>query len=149
MRKFIMCAILSCLASFSFAQTGDAQLIKVVREYADRFKELIPEKKLDEVVEMYAEDAIYAPENDMFYEGKEAIRGVWATTFAYDIKDFNMDPVSVYGNKNLIYEAGRGYSVILVQGQERRFDFKYVNVWRREKGEYKLVIDTYNTFVQK
>ncbi|GEM_PF-5780090 len=149
MKQFVVLLALLCLYFTTNAQTGDPKLVAIVQQQAERFEDLVPKKKLDEIIEIYSEDAIYGPENNVFYQGRAEIEKAWKQTFTYEIADFNMDPVSVYGDKNTIYEAGIGYSVLKIQGQEQKVNFKYVNVWRKEKDGYKLVIDTYNVYLDK
>ena len=149
MRQLLLSTFLVLFTLSGLAQSGEPELISIVEGYARQFEELVPAKKLDKIVQIYAEDAIYGPENNVFYQGKEEIRKAWQQTFTYEIADFKMDPVSVYGDKKTIYEAGVDYSVVKVQGQERKLNFKYVNVWRKEGKDYKLVIDTYNILMDQ
>jgi len=48
----------------------------------------------------------------------------------------------VNGNRDIIYETGRGYTLLV---DSTKWEFNYVNVWVLQRdGHYKLAIDTYN-----
>ncbi len=128
----------------SYLCNGQDKLMAIVEELGNQFEEYVPAKDLDKIMGLYAEDSRYLPDNNGMLVGLEAIRAYWAATFNLDIVGFEMTTVSAEGNPKLIYETGFGKSQIKVQEKIVPFKFKYVNVWRKEKDGYKLIIDTYN-----
>ncbi|MEM8895423.1 MAG: DUF4440 domain-containing protein [Bacteroidota bacterium] len=122
----------------------DKTLTDIVSELGDEFERHIPTKRIEAIMALYSEDAKYLPDNEGLLIGREAIREKWERDLKYDLQKFVMTPVTVEGTKRLIYETGTGESTIKTNGQVMTFAFKYVNVWRKEKDGYKLVIDTFN-----
>jgi hypothetical protein len=51
--------------------------------------------------------------------------------------------MTVQGNDSMIYETGRGRTIL--RDERKPYKFKYVNVWvRQADGSYKLDVDFYN-----
>ncbi|MCE7991041.1 MAG: SnoaL-like domain-containing protein [Roseivirga sp.] len=134
-----------CSVGLAKSQTNDSKLKVVVKELGDQMERLVVSKDLDAIVEMYGDDAQYLPDASGIYSGKEEIRKYWKQTFTMDIIGFEMETLSVGGDKKRIHETGLGMSTIKYNDQKVEFKFKFVNVWERQKdGSYKLIIDIYN-----
>ena len=95
------------------------------------------------VVNAYTSDARLFPPNADMVAGQQAIGAVVAQYFKYGIKEFRDSTTSLYGNEeNLIEEGvlfmGDGKGHVIDKG-------KYLAVWRKDKGEWKIYSDIWNT----
>lgn len=145
MRKLSLLLFMLIGISF-YGQSSDEKLNKLVHELGNRMEEMIPKGDLDGIMAMYSEGARYLPDNfDQILVGKEAIRMYWEKTLNYlDVFGFEMTPVTIEKNNNMIYETGNGVSKFKYQGSDMELTFKYMNVWRKENGKYVLIMDMYN-----
>ncbi len=95
---------------------------------------------------IYDQDAHYIPDGFKALHGNAAIVHYWKGSFSV-LKDVRLTMETLEGTKDLLYETGHGYSLILNEKNDKpdTFLFKYVNVWKLQPdGNYKVVIDTYN-----
>jgi len=102
------------------------------------------------IASMYAPDARLMPPNSPRYDGPDAIRGAWAGFIAMP----GMELVPTTTDK-IIAEAGDmvvelGTYVFKFQdpsGKTQSDNGKYVTVYKKVNGEWKIVVDTFNSSV--
>ncbi len=100
------------------------------------------------VVNFYADDAHLLPANAARADGKDAIRQVWVGFLSTPGLQMTVTP-----NTKLVSEAGDmvvdlGSYVMNWQdakGQPTSETGKYVTVFKKVNGEWKIVVDTYNS----
>lgn len=134
-----------CTMGMVKSQTQNPRLLTIVKELGDKMEQLVVAGDLEAIVSMYGDNAQYLPDASAIYSGKDEIRKYWKQTFTMDIIGFEMETLTVGGDKKRIHETGLGMSTIKYNDQKVEFKFKFVNVWERQKdGNYKLIIDIYN-----
>ncbi len=103
-------------------------------------------KQLDKVVEIYAEDAVYLPPHHDAVHGREAIREYLKGPLDHGASDLKFEVTYIKQSGDLAYDVGR-YSMTVPQsdGSKRADRGKYLAVWRREKGAWKLVADSWSS----
>ena len=113
----------------------------------NKWREGAQKKDLAIISSIYAPDAHYVADGRDTRHGLKAIVELW-TEDLKNIKDVRLNMQSLEGTKDILYETGTGYSLVVNQTDKLKVDtfhFKYVNVWRLQNdGNYKCVIDTYN-----
>lgn len=95
------------------------------------------------LVNMYAPDGKIMPPNSPALVGREAIGKLVTGIFKMGIKEFSDSTTAVYGNKDNIIEEGAYFmkdakGAIMDKG-------KYVEVWRQYDGQWKMVVDIFNS----
>jgi|SRR5579864_3447040 len=103
-------------------------------------------KQLDKVVEIYSEDAVYLPPHHAALHGRDAIREYLEGPLFHGVTDLKFEVTYIKESGDLAYDVGR-YSMTVPQqdGSKKADRGKYLAVWRREKGTWKLVADSWSS----
>jgi ketosteroid isomerase-like protein len=95
------------------------------------------------LVNSYTTDAKLFPPNEPMVEGKAAIGKLISQYLKYGIKEFYDSTTAAYGNEDNVVEEGY---LFMGDAKGNTMDKgKYVEVWRKENGEWKLYTDIWNT----
>ncbi|HYX42380.1 MAG TPA: SgcJ/EcaC family oxidoreductase [Pyrinomonadaceae bacterium] len=99
------------------------------------------------IVALYTSDACLLPPNQPMLNGTEAIRNFWQGMLLLNIKQPRLETVEVAEQRDdLACEIGRySFTVPLPDGQSVTDIGKYLVVWKREGGAWRLHIDIWNT----
>ena len=95
------------------------------------------------VTDCYTNDAQLLPANSEPVTGREAIEGFWRTVMGKGYASMNLETVEVEGQGDLAVEVGR-YTLAGADGGALD-NGKYVVVWHRDAGTWKLHRDIWNT----
>lgn len=92
---------------------------------------------------MYTTGALAFPPNGDITRGREAIQKLWAGALATGVKALSLITVEVEGHGDTAHEVGT-YEMHDAAGKvvDRG---KYVVIWKREQGQWKLHRDIWNT----
>jgi uncharacterized protein (TIGR02246 family) len=103
-------------------------------------------KQLDKVVEIYSEDAVYLPPHHAALHGRAAICEYLEGPLFHGVTDLKFEVTYIKESGDLAYDVGR-YSMTVPQqdGSKKADRGKYLAVWRREKGTWKLVADSWSS----
>ena len=98
------------------------------------------------IAALYTEDAILLPPNSEMLEGREAAQAFWQGGIDMGIKEGKLETVIVEAQENAAYEVGKYTLVIQPPGGPTITDKgKYLVVWKRQEGSWKLHADSWNT----
>ena len=99
------------------------------------------------IITLYTSDACLLPPNQPMLSGTEAIRNFWQGMLLLNIKQPRLETVEVAEQRDdLACEIGRySFTVPLPDGQSVTDIGKYLVVWKREGGAWRLHIDIWNT----
>ena len=139
MRMIGITTVLALLATA--AQAQDRATIEKLNE---TFVTALARGDITAVAGMYAEDAYLLPPDEGIVKGRAAIQSFW-TRAAEGIGEFKLTTVDV---KPLGSDAARevGTFRLKTKGQSpQEVSGKYVVVWQRVGGEWKLATDIWNT----
>ncbi len=91
----------------------------------------------------FTKDAkVFAPNTDVVI-GKKAISKLNEEWLSYGIKEFVEETTALYGNEDFIIDEG---TYFLRYGDENIIDKgKYINIWKKENGKWKLSSNIWNT----
>jgi ketosteroid isomerase-like protein len=97
------------------------------------------------MVNNYTKDAkIFAP-NSPVVAGKDSMAVLISEYLKYGIKEFKDEATTLYGNENNVIEEGKYF---MGDGKGNTIDKgKYICVWRKEDGVWKLYADIFNTSI--
>jgi uncharacterized protein (TIGR02246 family) len=95
------------------------------------------------IAAMYAPKAKVLPPNSTAVGGREGIRRFWQGAMDAGVKSATLTTVDVETEGDLAVETGR---FVLFGADGKKLDSgKYIVVWKRSKGEWKLFRDIWNS----
>jgi uncharacterized protein (TIGR02246 family) len=92
---------------------------------------------------LYTETGQLLPPNGDFVTGRQAIEGFWQALFDMGIKEVKLESVEVEGHGDTAIEVGT-FALAGEGGQELDAG-KYIVIWKREDGQWKLHRDIFNS----
>ena len=92
---------------------------------------------------LYTEKGQLLPSNSDFVTGRKAIQGFWKAVMDMGIKTAKLETIDLEEHGNAAYEVGK-YTLSGAGGQVMD-QGKYVVIWKKEGGEWKLHRDIWNT----
>lgn len=130
------------------AQAGQSADEKKICDLEKAWSQAAGSKNLDKTVAFYAEDASMMPYNGPIATGTKAIRAGWQGLMATPGFGLSFGPtkVEVAKSGDLAYDMGTfELKENDAKGKPTTTVGKYVVVWRKVKGEWKVVADIFNT----
>jgi uncharacterized protein (TIGR02246 family) len=122
-----------------------------LNKLADAFEMACKAKDAAKVGALYAEDAVLMPPNEPMVKGRTAIQGYWAKQFQQGITGIDLTPIESRVSGDQAFEAGRAV-VTINPGASKpggsgtvTDNAKYVVVYKRVAGEWKLAYDVFNS----
>lgn len=92
---------------------------------------------------IFTKDAKVFPPNSDVVIGRSAISSLNSEWVNYGIKEFSEKTTSFYGCEDYLIDEGNYY---LRYGEKNTIDRgKYLNVWKKEDGEWKMFSNMWNT----
>ena len=103
-------------------------------------------RELDRLVAAYAEDAVYLPPHHAAVHGREAIREYLKGPLAHGVTDLKFEVTYIKHIGDLAYDVGL-YSMTVPQsdGSKKQDRGKYLVVWRKDAGGWKIVADSWSS----
>jgi ketosteroid isomerase-like protein len=103
-------------------------------------------KQLDDVVELYAADAVVLRSNLLPIRGTAAIREFFFSALDSGFGEVEMEPLRVELFGDVAYEVGRCKMLVPVaMGKRREERGKYLIISTRQNAEWKLVADCWSS----
>jgi uncharacterized protein (TIGR02246 family) len=94
------------------------------------------------VADLYTEDARVIPPGSDVASGRSAIAAFWRTVMDTGVKDLTLDTIEVESVGALACEVG---TVRIVGAEGQVTVGRYVVVWKRENGHWKIHRDIWNS----
>jgi uncharacterized protein (TIGR02246 family) len=92
---------------------------------------------------VYTEEAALLPPNAEIVRGRQAIQQAWQGVLDAGLTDCRVETLDVESAGDLAYEVGR---LTLYAGEHHIADEgKYIAIWKREAGQWKLHRDIWNS----
>ena len=92
---------------------------------------------------IFTQDAKAFPPNSDVVTGRSAIAAVNSQWVNFDIKEFREETTAFYGNEDYLIDEGNYY---VRYGKDNTIDKgKYLNVWKKEDGDWKIFTNMWNT----
>ncbi len=115
----------------------------IIKQYADAYNR----GDAAAFAALYTEEARLLPPNGPMIVGREAIQNSQQSDFDTGVSgDLQLTTLEVRVARDLAYEIGE-YALTIQpeEGEAIRDQGKYVVVWKRENGEWKLDVDIFNS----
>jgi uncharacterized protein (TIGR02246 family) len=147
-RTLLFALVLVCPAPASLvAQAGKADPARSAIESAGKaFVEAYNRGDIPAVARTYAEDAIAFPPDGDMVKGRAAIEALWKGIRDTGVKTVDFEVIDVTSSGNLAAETG--IATLQVQGMgavETTLKVKYVVVWKKQGGSWKIIRDIWNS----
>jgi ketosteroid isomerase-like protein len=133
-------------------KTPDIKEIEQTLRKADAsIQYAVTQKNIDSLISFYAEDASLLPTAEPIVRGKSDIKKEWQHIF--EIPDFNnkstLDKIEVSKDGGMAYTMGSYLATMQGEdGNSVEEPGKWVTIWKRySDGQWRIVVDTYNTDV--
>ena len=116
---------------------------KIIQEKTIQFTEAHITKDTAYLNNIFTQDAKVFPPNSDVVIGRAAISQLNYEWVNYGIKEFIEETTSFYGCEDYLIDEGT-YS--LIYGDDNTVDKgKYINIWKKEDGEWKIFSNIWNT----
>jgi uncharacterized protein (TIGR02246 family) len=120
-----------------------AVLRKIIEENNVRFTKAHVTGDASLIDNMFTHDAKVLPPESEPVVGRSAIAKLTADYIASGVTEFREETTNFYGNEDLLIDQG---NYVMVYGKEKILEKgKYVNVWRKEDGTWKICSNIWNT----
>jgi uncharacterized protein (TIGR02246 family) len=121
------------------------EVVEMIRATGEEWAKHWNAKDLDKLVAAYADDAVYLPPHHAAVHGREAIREYLKIPLSHDVTDLHFDVTYIRHAGELAYDVGRYTMTVPHDGGTRKDQGKYLTVWRREAGRWRIVADTWSS----
>ncbi len=112
-----------------------AAIMELQREWSSKFQE----KDLEWIVNLHAANGRQFPPNAEPVVGREALRAQWEALFALDVS-WESAEAHVSASGDMAYDFG----TVMINTPEGPAPSKYLVVWVREGGEWKVAVDMFS-----
>ena len=139
----LACAGLLLASVGAFAQSGAGDE-RAIRDLDKQWTAALAAKDLDKTVSFYADDAVALPFNAPLMNGKEQIRGMWQHLYS----DASIQSLSFAPTKIVVARSGDmayDYGTVEERTSTDTIAGKYVVVWRKDRGKWTAVVDSFST----
>jgi uncharacterized protein (TIGR02246 family) len=142
-RQLFVTLLIICAASIAEAQQS---VRKAIDANTKAFIEAFNKGDAAAVASMYTTDARVLPPNSEIVEGRANIQTFWQGAMSAGLKLVSLETAHLETQGNLAVEIGRYTTTVPGAGGTTTTDKgKYVVVWKRQGGTWKLAADIFNT----
>ena len=123
---------------------GAQQDVKAAIEAANKqFASALAKGDAAAIGAMYTSTGMAFPPNGDVVRGRDAIQKMWQGVIASGVKEATLTPTEVEAHGDTAYEIG---TYTMGAGGGKQLDRgKYIVIWKRENGQWKLHRDIWNT----
>ena len=123
------------------------ETLSAIKANNERFMRAFEQADADAIAALYTTDARLLPPNQPMLAGTDAIKQFWQGMLRLNIKQPRLETVEVAEQRDdLACELGRySFTIPLPDGGSVTDVGKYLVVWKREAGDWKLHLDIWNT----
>jgi ketosteroid isomerase-like protein len=119
--------------------------IQQILRATESFSTFYMNANYDGLANSYTEDAKILPPNTKIIEGREAIRNKWILPDGMSILMHKVTPSEITIRNEYAYDIGLYEGISRTKaGVEIPWKGKYLIVWKKEKGEWKIYADAWN-----
>ncbi len=142
MKSQILNFVAVLLLSMSFLTVAAQKDVSAdIQEANDNFMNLFNAGDVDQFVTIYTDDARLLPPNSPVVTGKENLKAFWGGMMAAGITP-KLTTVSATGHGKTAIEEG---VVEILAGDQVVDNAKYLVIWKKVKGEWKMHQDIWNS----
>lgn len=126
---------------------GEQQARERITTLQQQWVDAVAAGDVDTIVGLYAEDAWFLPAGSEALQGREEIRGWWQETLAdppWRSLEFGPTEIGFAEGGDFAYDVGSSRTTVAGEDGETVREGKYLVVWERVDGEWKVVADAFN-----
>lgn len=124
---------------------GDSTEIKVLLGVMDEFSQAVMRSDYKAVADLYSEDAHIFPTGEKIISKKEAIEAYWTRGRDAKIIYHKIRPEEIRVMGNAAYDFGYYEGTTQnADGSKVSWKGKYVILWKKENGNWKMYVDIWN-----
>ena len=123
---------------------GDEDEMNSILTNIENFSQLVMNGDYRGIGEAYTEDAKIFPSNKEIITGREAIAAYWELPEGTRISYHKIFPEEIKIIGDEAYDFGYYEGKTLRDGKESRWRGKYVIVWKKVDGQWKIYLDIWN-----
>lgn len=118
-----------------------------IRRLVDGWVDAIEREDIDAIVELYAPSGMFMVPNAPNAKGRDAVRTVWEQILSRPELSLVFSPNHIDAAEagDMAYDVGTYEISFAVEDGRVEDHGKYVVVWRRHQGEWKIEADIFNT----
>jgi len=139
--------LLLLISTLSFAQKfiGNPEDIEQILDNTKNFSQFVMDSNYEMIVKSYTEDAKIFPNNTEILTGKEAILKYWTLPEGVSTAHHKLMPeeIKITGLEAYDYGYYEGKTK-RANGEIINWKGKYVVIWRKENGTWKMYLDIWN-----
>lgn len=139
-RSIVLALAIVALAAYAQAQGKERA---IVEEQGKQFSAALKKGDAAAVAAMYSADAQALPPNGEIASGRKAIQDVWQGAIDASMRNLTLSVLEVEKKGDSLYEVGK-YTLAGADGKEIDRG-KYIVIWKKEGGKWKLHRDIWNT----
>ena len=141
----ILAVVLAPATAAAAAADATAEARSAIEQANARFVKAFEQRDTAAISAMYTEDAILLPPGQEMVKGRAAIEQFWKSTMNSGVKSAVLTTLDVTASGDLATDVGTVEMTIAAEGKPTTKAFaKYVAVWKREGGSWKLHRDMWN-----
>ncbi|MAX70942.1 MAG: DUF4440 domain-containing protein [Flavobacteriaceae bacterium] len=132
---------------FSFSQTfeGDKKEIEKIVENIESFSKYYTSGDYDALANAYCKEATILPPGADIIKGREAIKKRWILPSGVNVPYHKITPIEIKIIDNYAYDIGYYEGkTIRKDKSEVSWKGKYLIVWKKEDGDWKIYSDAWN-----
>jgi ketosteroid isomerase-like protein len=138
--RFPLSVILLLSASAAKTQSTDSSDVAAIRAADAAWFAAEAARDIESIMPFVSDRAVFQPPDGPAIVGAEAVRNFYQSFFALPYTDAggSSDSIVVSSSGDLAYDIGRNFLVLKGPEGERRHDGKYLAVWQKSGGTWKL-----------
>ena len=136
-------AIAVCVFLLAAYAPAQANLKATIEAQGQEFIAHLKKGDAAAIAAMYTADAQAFPPNGEIAQGRAAIQKLWQGAMESGMRDLKFTVLEVVKKGDIAYEVGK-YSMPDASGKEVDAG-KYIVIWKREAGKWKLFRDIWNS----
>jgi ketosteroid isomerase-like protein len=124
---------------------GKEKYIQQILKNTEKFSEYLNTSNYKMVGESYTDDAKIFPQKGKILVGREEILKYWTLPDGMKTANHKITQREITVVKNTAYDYGvYNGTTVKANGEQDNWNGKYVIVWKRIKGEWKIYLDIWN-----
>lgn len=125
--------------------SGNAADVDAILKNIDQFSKSYMDEDYEALARAYAPDARILPPSADIIRGRQAIKKRWQLPADVDVPLHKITPTEITINGNYAYDVGYYEGRSRKAGKEYPFKGKYVIVWKKIEGQWKIYMDIWNS----
>lgn len=124
---------------------GDENEIQIILDNIKSFSEYYISGNYDALANAYCKEAVILPPGADIIKGREAIKQRWKLPEGVSVPYHKITPTEISVKGSLAYDIGYYEGTTIKRnGDKVNFKGKYVIVWKKEDGDWKIYADAWN-----